>query len=369
MRRTPPLVAALALLGACESSDGESPSYLPPAAEALDGGALRAAPGALRFLTVETFGERAVPALVRAPGRVTFRDGAVSDVGAPVAGRVTAVAVALGQRVRRGDPLLTIASQTAAALRAEVARNEVLLRAAQAEAARQRQMVERGVGVASDLAAAEARAAEARALLAGLRSSLGTIGQGAAAGVTVRAPIDGVVLARNASPGLAVEPGGAALFTLGEPSAVRVVAEVFERDLSLVREGAAAAVSLPSLLRPLSARVEAAGASVDPETRRAPVYLTAPDGAAALRAGMFATVTIEAAADAAPGLPVTAVLVKGGERTAVYVATGADTFEPREVRVGHPVDGRVPILAGLSAGERVVTRGALLLDGAAEILR
>ena len=364
MRRTPPLVAALALLGACESSDGESPSYLPPAAEALDGGALRAAPGALRFLTVETFGERAVPALVRAPGRVTFRDGAVSDVGAPVAGRVTAVAVALGQRVRRGDPLLTIASQTAAALRAEVARNEVLLRAAQAEATRQRQMVERGVGVASGLAAAEARA-----LLAGLRSSLGTIGQGAAAGVTVRAPIDGVVLARNASPGLAVEPGGAALFTLGEPSAVRVVAEVFERDLSLVREGAAAAVSLPSLLRPLSARVEAAGASVDPETRRAPVYLTAPDGAAALRAGMFATVTIEAAADAAPGLPVTAVLVKGGERTAVYVATGADTFEPREVRVGHPVDGRVPILAGLSAGERVVTRGALLLDGAAEILR
>ena len=63
-------------------------------------------------------------ALVRAPGRVAFRDGAVSEVGAPVAGRVTAVTAALGQRVRRGDPLFTIASQAAASLRAEVARSE-----------------------------------------------------------------------------------------------------------------------------------------------------------------------------------------------------------------------------------------------------
>lgn len=372
----PPLRAALfillhvmAALGGCGSAESHAQTFTPATAERLADGALRVVPGSMSFLQVEAFGQGAVRALVRAPGRVAFRDGAVSEVGAPVAGRVTAVTAALGQRVRRGEALFTIASQAAASLRAEVARNDVLLRAAQADAARQRQMVDRGVGVPADLAVAEARVAETRALLAGLRSSLGTLGQGSAASVVVRAPIDGIVLARTASLGNAVEPGGAALFTLGEPAAVRVVAEVFERELSLVREGASATLSLPSLPQPVRARVDASGANVDPETRRAPVYLTVLDDAAALRAGMFATVTIEASGDASPGLPVAAVLLKEGGRTVVYVARDANTFVMREVQVGHPVEGRVPVFGGLAAGERVATRGALLLDGAADILR
>lgn len=359
----------VAALAACGSAESPPPTFTPAAAERLADGALRVVPGALRFIDVEVFGQGAVRALVRAPGRVAFRDGAVSEVGAPVAGRVTAVTAALGQRVRRGDPLFAIASQAAASLRAEGARSEVLVRAAQADAARQRQMVERGVGVPADLAVAEARVAETRALLTGLRSSLGTLGQGNAAGVVVRAPIDGIVLARTVSVGVAVEPGGASLFTLGEPAAVRVIADVFERELSLVREGASATLVLPSLPQPVRARVDASGANVDPETRRAPVYLTVLDDAAVLRAGMFATVTIEASGAASPGLPVTAVLVKEGGRTVVYVARDANTFVARDVQVGHPVEGRVPVFAGLAAGDRVAVRGALLLDGAADILR
>jgi len=363
------VLALAASLSACGSAEPHASAFTPAAAERLPDGALRVVPGAMQFLQVEAFGQGAVRALIRAPGRVAFRDGAVSEVGAPVAGRVTAVMAALGQRVRRGEPLFAIASQAAASLRAEVARSDVMLRAAEADAARQRQMVARGVGVPADLAVAEARVAETRALLTGLRSSLGTLGQGSAAGVVVRAPIDGIVLARTVSLGVAVEPGGASLFTLGEPAAVRVVADVFERELSLVREGATATLVLPSLPQPVRARVDASGANVDPETRRAPVYLTVLDNTAVLRAGMFATVTIEASGDASPGLPVTAVLVKEGGHTVVYVARDANTFAPRDVQVGHPVEGRVPVFAGLAAGDRVVVRGALLLDGAADILR
>jgi phenylacetic acid degradation protein len=47
---------------------------------------------------------------------------------------------------------------------------------------------------------------------------------------------------------------------------------------------------------------------------------------------------------------------------------GKDTVVGREVTVGHPVDGQVPILGGLRRGQRVVVRGALLLDAAAEQL-
>jgi cobalt-zinc-cadmium efflux system membrane fusion protein len=67
-------------------------------------------------------------------------------------------------------------------------------------------------------------------------------------------------------------------------------------------------------------------------------------------------------------VPATAVLVKDGGRTIVYVAQQDGSFVAREVTVGHPVDGQVPVLGGLQRGQRVVVRGALLLDSAAEQL-
>ena len=65
-------------------------------------------------------------------------------------------------------------------------------------------------------------------------------------------------------------------------------------------------------------------------------------------------------------LPVSAVLIKDGKRRVVYVEKPDGTFEARDVETGRNRDGRVVILKGLTAGERVVVRGALLLDTQAE---
>jgi len=69
-----------------------------------------------------------------------------------------------------------------------------------------------------------------------------------------------------------------------------------------------------------------------------------------------------------PTLPVEAVLIKDGKDPIVYVARDDTTFERRTVQVGRTVGGRVPVVAGLAAGERVVVRGALLLDGSGDQL-
>jgi cobalt-zinc-cadmium efflux system membrane fusion protein len=114
-------------------------------------------------------------------------------------------------------------------------------------------------------------------------------------------------------------------------------------------------------------RVESIGGAVDPETRRAPVYVQVEE-AAGLRAGMYARSLIEIE-DAGLGIPSSAVLIKDGGRTEVFVRRDERTFVAREVTVGVSVEGRVPVLAGLAAGDAIVTRGALLLDGQAELLR
>ncbi len=63
-----------------------------------------------------------------------------------------------------------------------------------------------------------------------------------------------------------------------------------------------------------------------------------------------------------------AVLIRDGTDTVVYVEKGPRTFHRRAVTVGRPSDGRVQVLSGLEPGERVVVKGALLLDGAADQL-
>nr|MDQ3032467.1 efflux RND transporter periplasmic adaptor subunit [Myxococcota bacterium] len=196
-----------------------------------------------------------------------------------------------------------------------------------------------------------------------------SLGRGAAASVVVRAPIAGTVLDRRASVGATVGAGGDPLLVIGEPGAVWIVSEVFERELPLVHEGAPAQVSIASVAQPLAARVLSIGGAVDPRTRRAPVYLALDDeGASGLRAGMYARASIEVA-EGGIGIPTSAVLVREGGHTVVYVAHDERTFFAREVEIGAPAAGRAPVLAGLERGDRIVVRGALLLDGTADLLR
>jgi cobalt-zinc-cadmium efflux system membrane fusion protein len=67
-------------------------------------------------------------------------------------------------------------------------------------------------------------------------------------------------------------------------------------------------------------------------------------------------------------VPVAAVLIKDGKQRVVYVQRPDGRFEVREVRTGPTTGGMVPILEGLTPGERIVVKGALLLDRQAEQL-
>jgi cobalt-zinc-cadmium efflux system membrane fusion protein len=83
---------------------------------------------------------------------------------------------------------------------------------------------------------------------------------------------------------------------------------------------------------------------------------------------MYARVAIQPRQQDHVLLPAAAVLIKDGKRTVVYVETAEGVYEQRPVVVGESADGQVPVLEGIQPGERIVVRGALLLDGQAEQL-
>ena len=362
------LVAAVALGIAACNADGEKP--VPTSKSGSKGAAssVPLAPAQKQFLAIEpvvTSGGLDVLAL---PGRITFSPQAQSAVGATVAGRVVQLMARAGEVVKAGAPLFTIESADAAAARAALDQSQTRLATAEAAYRRSVEMVERGVGLEVERQEAEARYKEARTEHERAHQAVALIGAGSGSKVIVRAPSAGVVMTIRVAVGATVAPGGEALLELGDPSRLQAVAEVPEGEVRRIAVGQDADVDLPALTTRVAAKVESINPRVDPDSRRAQAYLAFGKPVDGLRAGMLAQIALHVRAQEGMSVPVAAVLIKDGKRRVVYVERADGSFEVREVRTGRNRDGQVEILQGLAPGERVVVRGALLLDNQAEQL-
>lgn len=321
-----------------------------------------------QFLTIEPVGGSQTADVLSIPGRATFRPQAQSAVGATVAGRVIMLHVRAGEVVKAGAPVLTIESADASATRATLDLAGARLAAAEVFLRRNVEMVEKGVGLEHERQEAELRLKEARTEFERARQAAGLIGADKSGRVTVKAPRNGVVVAIRVVAGATVAPGGEPLLELGDPSQLQIVAQVAESDLNRIAIGQQAEVEIPGLHARVAAKVEAISPRVEAESRRMQVYLTLAKRVDGLQAGMLAQVVLRTGTDSAISLPVTAVLVKDGKRRVVYVEKPDGAFEARDVETGRNRDGQVVILKGLAAGEKVVVRGALLLDTQADLL-
>ncbi len=346
------------------ANDGAAAPAPPPAPDGL----IHVPAASLPYLTVETLALGDGRVTVRAPGKVAFRDGAVASVGPPVAGRVAVIDVQVGDRVAAGDVLVTLTSPPAAKVRAELARAQAAMAAAADHLRRETEMVTRGIGLEVERVDAKTKHDQAAAELARATDAARFLGEGDGDKVTVRAPIAGTVLQRNATVGASVEQG-TSLVEVGDPNDLWIVAEVYEGDLATVRVGAEATVTLATSPEPLPGHVTAVGAALEQGLRRAPVYVAVDAPTAALRPNTYARVAIVGGGAAAVSVPVGAVLIEDGRRSVVYVEQGKGTFARREVSIGSGTDGdHVQVTAGLAPGDRVVVRGALLIDRTAEQL-
>jgi multidrug efflux pump subunit AcrA (membrane-fusion protein) len=183
-----------------------------------------------------------------------------------------------------------------------------------------------------------------------------------------RAPADGVVIEKSAVVGEMMKPGER-IYRLADLSTVWVLAQVYEQDLPFVRQGQTASVSVtygPD--RSYTGSVQLVVPQVEEQTRAATARIVLPNPDGALRPGMYADVRFEAQiADSAVLVPEPAIL-RSGDRNTVFVARDGGTFEARTVKLGaRSSSGDYEVLAGLEAGERVVTSGQFMLDSESQL--
>ncbi|MBB6583559.1 efflux RND transporter periplasmic adaptor subunit [Ralstonia solanacearum] len=287
--------------------------------------------------------------VLEAPGNVAVDERSVQVIRARTSAFVQQVSVrATLDPVRRGQTLVSLYSPDWVA-----AQEEYLAVSRQAAHGQ------------SDLAGA----AEARMLQAGMTP--GQISAVAASGklqpaLAITSPIDGFVTEVAVRDGMTVTPG-MTLFRLADLSRVWVIAEVPEAQVRSVAPGAPVKVSAASLTEPATGKVDAILPDVNAATRTIKVRIVLPNQDKRLVPGMFATVRFDGGHDKEALLIPSEAVIRTGQRSVVMVDGGQAGFVPTEIRTGREADGRVEVLQGLQAGQKVVTSGQFLIDSEASL--
>jgi RND family efflux transporter MFP subunit len=298
------------------------------------------------------------------PARFKIDESLASRVGVPLQGRVTRVFVELGQTVKKGTPLLSVASPDIANFRAERQKAKVDLDVAKAQFERTKAMVDARAlpgkdELASDqqLKQAELSLSLAQSKLDSLRVSLTSDNE-----FTIVAPRDGVVIDKQVVPAQQVSPDDT-LIAIADLDNVWVVAELFEADANGIVAGSTARVTSPSMPGyEAEAKVEMVSFVADPERHSIAVRARLPNPGSAIRPNAYAQVRFRAAvADGTVGVAASAI-VSDGQKQYVYVQKQPGTFARREVVVASMHGGQAAVISGLKAGEVVVERGSALLD-------
>lgn len=285
-------------------------------------------------------------------------------IGPELAGqRIVEVKVNVGDVVTRGQVLARIASEIAdaehAESRASVAEAQAAYDEARLNQERARQLRDRGFFSTQQATQAEAAAATARARLdaASARFDSATVRR---AKTNVVAADSGVISARSATVGAVVQPGQE-LFRLIRNGRLEWRAEVAAADLTRLRVGQAARVTLPGGAT-LDAKLRALSPTVDPRSHTALVYADLPpDAHRAASAGMYARGEFRLGTKPALTVPQSAVLLREG--FAYVFRLSGDKVVQVKVTTGRRVDDRIEI-EGLPEDARIVAGGVgFLADG------
>lgn len=377
-------VWVLALAGACSRSSAgvaekaaPSPRAVASEEHAHQHGALprrvRLAAAVLAQVGIQTspVTRERLALTVALPGELVADPDRSAHVASPVAGRIEQISFREGSSVKKGDLLAVIRVPELGKVRSGYAATLARAKAARANAARLEGLVKARLASEQSyldaLAQAEALEVEARAASDQL-SALGLSGlEQAPSSLTLRAPLSGVVLSRNAVVGQPIAPDTeiAAIVDLSE---VWFLGRVFEKDLGRIRISAKAEVQLNAYPKQtFQGTVEYLGQKVDSVARTVTARVRLVNRDDLLRIGLFGTARVssdEATGKDAVLLVPRAALTEVAAKDVVFVRRAERDFELHDVVLGESAAGKVEVLSGLQEGEQVVTEGVFTLKSA-----
>lgn len=309
-----------------------------------------------------------LPVTMALPGEIVADPDKSARLASPIPGRIESVRFKEGSVVKAGEVLAVIRVPDLGKLRSEQRSAAARATAARSNAQRLKELLDQRLTAEQTYvdAVANAEALEQEARAAGERlGALGLQAEGSnPSALTLRAPIAGVVVARNAVIG---QPVGAdeVLCEIVDLSEAWFLARVFEKDLGRLKLNAVAEVQLNAYWKErFQGTVEYIGRQVDPVARTVTARIRLKNTADRLRVGLFGTAYVSmgegAQQRAVLVVPRSAISEVAGKQV-VFVQHPDRDYELHDVVVGASAPGKLEIVSGLREGEQVVVEGVFTL--------
>lgn len=323
---------------------------------------------------------RTLPEVVHTTGTIEVNADRVAHLGSRLPGIVLEVTPKgfLGTRVEEGDALAIVHSIDFGKAQMEYRKALQIVDLRQKTFDREKGLYERKVSSGREFIESETELAQAQIDLQTARNQLEVLGVGKeeidqlpsgkvpSGCMTLRSTLRGVIIEKHVVKGEHVDMESS-LFTIADVERLWVFADIYERDLSRVRNGQAAQIYIAAHTgTPFPATVTYVPETMNVETRTLQVRIEVQNKDGRLKPGMFVEVDLAVSERAdVLAVPESAVQVLRS-RPIVFVEEEPNVFELRVVRTGVRFGGYVEILEGLDEKDKVVTSGSFLLKSEME---
>jgi len=380
------IIITAGLLIAARSRGQSAPATTAPQTPSISGPsssepALDLSSSQLNAIKIEPVSTYSFPVEEDAVGSIDF-DGDVSVQVFPLyQGTVLQTLVALGAQVQKEQPLYTIKGPDLIQAESNLIGAAATFELTSKELARARSLSGANGVSQRELEQATSDQQTAEGALKAARDAVRVFGKPDAEidqmiatrkidpALVVRSPISGKVTAKNAQPGLLVQPGNdPAPYTVSDISLKWMLADVVESDIPLLHLGQPVQVEVMAYPgRVFTGKVSKIYAAVDPNTHRVTTRSEIADPRDELRPGMLANFVIRVHDPVeATAIPANGVVREADGTTTAWVTSDRRHFVQRIVKTGLRRDGRVQILTGLQPGQLAVSDGAVFLSNMLE---
>lgn len=308
---------------------------------------------------------------ISATGKVEANADRIAHVSPRISGKIVAVRASLGDSVSAGQALATLESVELGEALGRYHQSKTKLALAQSNMERIKGLVDKKFAARKNILQAETDYKMAQSELHTDEERLSLYGVSVSdlrddshkrPLLPVKSPISGIITEKHAIVGELSDPSKS-LYTVADLSNTWVMVDINEKDLSKVRRGQTAIVSIgafPDLK--LKGRITYIADLVDQATRTVKARIEVSNPGRKLKPEMFATVELALAADAPTVLavPEDALQDLDGKKV-VFVAENETEFVARPVQAGRTAAGMVEIVSGLKEGENYAIKGSFIL--------
>jgi len=318
-------------------------------------------------ITTQTADAAHIRSIVTLPGEIRFNEDKTSHVVPRLTGVVEAISANLGDHVKKGQVLVTIASTGLAEQRSELLSAQKRLELACSTYAREKHLWEAKISAEQDYLQARQVMNEAEIAVHNAQQKLMALGASPTVSANsdslnryeIRAPFDGRVVEKHLALGEAVKED-ASIFTISDLSTVWAEIIVSAKDLNVVRVGDKVTIKATAFESTTSGTVSYVGELMGEQTRTAKARVTLENPQMAWRPGLFITVEVVAKETEVPVAVASDAIQTVNDKPTIFIRVPGG-FIAQPITTGL-FDGKVTeIVTGLKPGTEYAVNGSFVL--------